>query len=503
MMGIVLVGLALRLLFFWLDRSLWLDEALVSLNIVQRDFLGLLDPLEGDQAAPPFSLWLSKLCVMLVGPSEHALRFPALLASVLSLLCFPALSKRLLPPAGAATALACFAFLPACVLYSAEVKPYALDCCAAVLLSLLALRHSQAPSSASWFGLILAGALAPWFSYASVFVLAGIGVVLLLKAWPAGRPSRIRVIGLGICWALSFLGLWMLVASETAANENFARYWESAFLPFPPTSPRDLGLLVSGFFGFFEAPFEARYFHPSGNFTPLVAGLAAFLAVFGGLAPGRELTGGLRFLIAPVLAAALASALGLYPFTGRFLLVFAPAVALLIGAGCQALLAAETRASPSAAARLSCLLRNLAAPGLVLLLAALASSQLFVRPKGAVQTRQAVRHLATQMESGDTLLVHMRSLAALLFYEQTDPACALPEHQRILVAEPALGVPGMLSDPQEARDAKRVWYLFEEDWSTEHPSGIVGAGLESRKAVTGSAAFEGTQLLFFDMDAAN
>jgi 4-amino-4-deoxy-L-arabinose transferase-like glycosyltransferase len=502
-MGIVLVGLALRLLFFWLDRSLWLDEALVSLNIVQRDYLGLLDPLEGDQAAPPFSLWLSKLCVMLVGPSEHALRFPALLASVISLLCFPALAKRLLPPAGVAIALACFAFLPACVLYAAEVKPYALDCCAAVLLSLLALRHDQAPSRASWIALLLAGIVAPWFSYASVFVLAGIGIVMLVKAWPTGQPGRFRVIGLGSCWALSFFGLWLLVASETAANENFAHYWKSAFLPFPPTSPRDLGLLVSGFFGFFEAPFATRYFHPSGDFTPLVAGLAAFLAVFGSLAPGREMAGGLRFLIAPVLAAALASALGLYPFTGRFLLVFAPAVALLIGTGCQALLLPEVRHSPGSAVRFTALLRNLAAPGLVLLLAALASSQLFVRPQGAVQTRQAVRHLATQMEPGDTLLVHMRSLASLLFYEETDPACALPEHRRILVAEPALGVPGMLNDPTEASDAKRVWYLFEEDWSTQHPTGIVGAGLESRAVPSGSAAFEGTQLLFFDSDSAN
>jgi hypothetical protein len=207
--------------------------------------------------------------------------------------------------------------------------------------------------------------------------------------------------------------------------------------------------------------------------------------------------------VLPVVAAAFASALGLYPFTGRFLLVFAPAVALLIGTGCQALLRPETRASHSTAGRLSFLLRNLAAPGLVLLLAALTTSQLFVRPHGAVQTRQAVRHLATQMESGDTLLVHMRSLAALLFYEQTDPDCALPEHQRILVAEPALGVPGMLKDPEEARDAKRVWYLFEQEWSTEHPSGIVGAGLESRQAPASSAAFEGTQLLFFELDAAN
>jgi hypothetical protein len=312
-----------------------------------------------------------------------------------------------------------------------------------------------------------------------------------------------RVIGLGSCWALSFLGHWLLVASETAANENFARYWESAFLPIPPTSPRELGLLLSGFFAFFEAPFGTRYSHPSRDFTPLVAGLAAFLAVFGGLAPGREKTGGLRFLIAPVLAAALASALGLYPFTGRFLLVFAPAVALLIGTGCQALLPLETLQSLGASARLSSLLRSLAAPGIVLLIAALATSQLFVRPKGAIQTRQAIRHLATQIEAGDTLLVHMRSLASLLFCEQTDPACALPEHRRILVAEPALGVPGMLSDPDKALDAKRVWYLFEEDWSTEHPTGIVGAGLETRTAPTGFAAFEGTQLLFFEMDASD
>ena len=47
-------GAFLRLYFYGINRSLWLDEALLTNFIVNRSFVGLFAPLGSDQAAPIF-----------------------------------------------------------------------------------------------------------------------------------------------------------------------------------------------------------------------------------------------------------------------------------------------------------------------------------------------------------------------------------------------------------------------------------------------------------------
>ena len=70
-----LLGLLLRVGFFLPERALWLDEALTALNLAEREASGLLEPLDGDQAAPPAFLLASKLSGEAGQGSAHALRF--------------------------------------------------------------------------------------------------------------------------------------------------------------------------------------------------------------------------------------------------------------------------------------------------------------------------------------------------------------------------------------------------------------------------------------------
>ncbi len=48
---IIFLGVALRLAQYLANRSLWLDESYIALNIVQRSFSQLLQPLDFNQAA--------------------------------------------------------------------------------------------------------------------------------------------------------------------------------------------------------------------------------------------------------------------------------------------------------------------------------------------------------------------------------------------------------------------------------------------------------------------
>ena len=64
---IILFGTLLRLTQYLSNRSLWLDEAFLALNIVNRSFLQLLKPLDNNQGAPIGFLMLEKFLPELGG----------------------------------------------------------------------------------------------------------------------------------------------------------------------------------------------------------------------------------------------------------------------------------------------------------------------------------------------------------------------------------------------------------------------------------------------------
>ena len=72
--GIIILGIILRLIQYISNRSLWFDEAMLALNIIDRSFLELFKPLSYDQGAPIGFLILQKLAVQIFNNSEYALR---------------------------------------------------------------------------------------------------------------------------------------------------------------------------------------------------------------------------------------------------------------------------------------------------------------------------------------------------------------------------------------------------------------------------------------------
>ena len=73
----VVCGIALRLIAFTADCSLWIDEAMLALNIVGRTPTQLFEPLGHNQGAPVGFLLVCKASVSLFGANEFALRLPA------------------------------------------------------------------------------------------------------------------------------------------------------------------------------------------------------------------------------------------------------------------------------------------------------------------------------------------------------------------------------------------------------------------------------------------
>lgn len=97
---LILWGIIVRLAQYLINRSLWADEAVLALNIINRNYLQLTETLDYEQGAPIGFLWVEKFILQLLGNNEYALRLFPLIAGMISLFLFWQLAQKILPPFG-------------------------------------------------------------------------------------------------------------------------------------------------------------------------------------------------------------------------------------------------------------------------------------------------------------------------------------------------------------------------------------------------------------------
>src|SRR5262245_35450769 len=104
----LLVGLGIfwRLGRYLLQFPIWSDEAMLCLNFLDHDYVGLVKDLENCQIAPVLFLWIELTVVKLFGPVLLALRFLPLVAGFASMYLFWKLARQVLTPTAAVMAMA-------------------------------------------------------------------------------------------------------------------------------------------------------------------------------------------------------------------------------------------------------------------------------------------------------------------------------------------------------------------------------------------------------------
>jgi hypothetical protein len=305
---LMLVAVALRLREYLANRSLWVDEAMLSLNIVHRDFAQLWHPLGYHQGAPVGFLMIERLSIRMFGNTEYVLRLFPLLAGIASIFLFYLLAKRFLSGAVLPLALALFAISPSLIYYASEVKQYSSDVAIALLLLYLA-------SADRVLLLGILGAIAIWFSHPAVFVMAGICTLLLLRDWRNWK-SLLAIALSGSSVAFCYVVLLRPLSHDT----SLLAYWQQYFIPFP-SNPK---WLVDTFFDMFRNSAALAF-----------TGLAAFGFFCGGISLWKRNRATLLLLLSPAMVTLLAAAVHKYPFGGRLILFFVPVVLLLIAEGAE------------------------------------------------------------------------------------------------------------------------------------------------------------------------
>lgn len=399
--AVVALGALLRLGRYLDNRSLWLDESFLAINLLERSFGDLFDRLDFVQSAPPAFLAIEKGAADLLGDGELALRAFPFAASLAALVLFRDVAGRLLPPPAALLALVLFATNDVLLYQSAELKQYSSDVAVALALVALVLRVERADGNVSrraFAALALAGPVAVWLSFPAAFVLAGIFAALALEV--AARRSRELTVALGVTgagWLASFAAMYAVASANVGqiSSEVFAG---------ADAEPATTGAanVVHQAWSSFVNP---------GGFADGLNGLAALLFAVGALSLARPATlGRLALLSVPFVLNALASFLDRYPLGGRYSIFLVPFLVLLVAHGAARLTAWSRRPAAVAAA----LAFFLAAPPLAV---ALADA---LDPPAREDVKPLLRTAAAGWQAGDTLFVYRNAQYALRYYT----ACA-------------------------------------------------------------------------------
>jgi hypothetical protein len=480
LVGIIIgLGIIARVAQYLANRSLWFDEAMLALNIVHRSFGGLLQSLNNSQTAPIGFLMLEKLAIQIFGANEYALRVVPLLAGILSLpLCY-LVAKQFISPAAVPIALGLVTILDPLVYYSSEVKQYSSDVAIALFLLWVAMKAEQDGWQSRWLLVFtVVGAISVWFSYPAVFVLAGMGGVLIIAHL---RGNRIGIaVSLSVAFviaALSFAVFYFLFVRNIASNRHLRDYWSSGFMPFPPAFLSQARWIRDTFLEIFNYPV-----------TVGSSGLGAFLFLVGGIVMFIYARQRFFVLASSILLTLVASALHLYPFRERLILFLVPVFLLLIAEG-MVRLAGQTHQMT--------VLIGMVAFALIFFQPVVSFGKAITRPRHREEIKPVLDYISRYHEDQDVIYVYYGGKPAFEFYA---PSYNL--RHNILFGVKSRDAPEKYShDLERLRGQMRVWVLFTHiyNWGKTDEEAIFLNNLDRMGARRASFRSPGAVCYLYDL----
>lgn len=321
--SILAIGVFLRLLLYFSRRSLWLDEALISVNLLPGSLESFLDPLKHCQVAPPLFVLAEKTIVDLIGSSELSLRLLPLVAGVGAVFLFHAVAENLLEEEERLPAMFLFALHYRLIYYSQEVKPYGIDAFFTTLLLWIAIRFTSFESSLGWWIVVSSiSAVIVWSSFPSILVISSIATLFLwIIIRERGRNASSGYIIFIAAVASSFYLLYLLSISKTIKTPCLVSYW---YVEKGPSLANILKGVLINIYDIFN-----YYFY-----TPITSLGAIFLFIAGILFLSRTRNKEILIvLLGTIILAVGATVAEKYPTKERLSLYLSPLIFLSIAKG--------------------------------------------------------------------------------------------------------------------------------------------------------------------------
>lgn len=487
---LVLIGIALHLIEYGHNRSLWVDEAGVAITVIERPYSELLPSsveqgTDYAQTAPTGFLLAVKTGVNILGDSEYALKLIPVLGGILALVLFLKLAPQSVQPTAVPLAMLLLATSNALITLATSLKQYSLDVVFTLLLALFFLKILSRPFTIAQMGLWgLIGAVAIWCSHPVIFILAsGSGLVFVIwahqKQWQA-----IRLFWLPVgCWVGSFGIKYGLLLRRVTDNTEVRQFWSTEFMPFPPKSWEQVGWFGQTFFETLRYALQLPR-----PFMELLARLDATLASIVGTSPSlgaslKTLSAwvitDLFWLVVYLVIAGLfiigcvamftknrrvfalisltilltlgASGVYAYPFGNRLILFLVPFLLLVMAEGTAFLF------SKHHVAGIACL-------GVLIFYPLSSAGSYILHPRIHEQARPVVKYLKEHRQSGDPVYVYYGGQQVFAYYARRfdlDPQGVI---QGIASRD---DWQQYLGDIDRLRGLPRVWLFFSHAYNEE------------------------------------
>jgi 4-amino-4-deoxy-L-arabinose transferase-like glycosyltransferase len=396
---LVALGVGLRLAYYLSNPGLSSDEAALALNLMHRSYTGLFHQLDVNQAAPPGFLLLQKLAIHVFGPSPYALRLFPLAGGIGALLLFYPIAKRLVDRRTALVGLSLFAISDPLIVYAGTNKPYSIDVVVTLVLYAVLLALPEQLGMRESFILALSGAIAVWLSYASVFAVAVIVAVVLIRV---GRT--LRSVDLAKVLAPIALVVGSFAAAYFLTHASVAHLQRSLGSQPGLLSNSDRPGLLQTYGGIARFLFGVPIL--SHGIRSAIAIVGAALALVGLVVLVRVRPRVTAVLVIPAGIALIAGATSKYVLAPRTYLFLTPALAILTALGALHLMSRS---------RMLIALTGTVALAILLASASYATVDRFYRNRHADAVR-TLRYLTKNVRQGDALYLHLSAQLDFRYY---------------------------------------------------------------------------------------
>lgn len=444
--ALLFLGMALRLVVFLQNRSLFLDEANLARNIIEKPIEQFFQPLDYEQHAPPLFLTIEKGSSKILGNTEYSLRLFPLIMSLVGLLFFLLL---LLNRFEATTwlwfPLALLLFSTEMIRYATEAKQYIVDSSLGIVLFWLAVQLNpdfwNRKTAILW---AVAGCVFIWLSMPVVFILAGIGLYYLYSFIEQKEYQKLWELGLVIIsWLVSFGFFYWLILRPSLATDLLVDYHRTHFLPIVPQNAEEWTKAGKILLGLFRIPF---------GFTTLAYLSGIGLVIMGIYRLFQQNKGLLILLTCPILTCLLASGLGLYSLMPRLSLFLVPVLLLLVSFGISQLWNLNNQWIKYALFLI-----------FVVLIVQKGGYEYFYKKLEIEELKPIMMEMNTKQLPGDFVYVHNEAVPAFLFYQHLHKN-PIPFSKSKIYPAKWDERPGPLLRQDKAPG--RIWLVFSHQIST-------------------------------------
>lgn len=302
----VVSTLALFLVTYLQQRSIFIDEAHLALNLVEKSYSELFGKLDNEQYAPIPFLILSKSILHLFGLTEWSLRLLPILFSLGNIYLLDRFTSKINEDyLFKGIVIFLFGWQVNNILFASEFKQYSMDLF--VCLSLMNYFRSQYVNP---FLSIIIGSICIWFSMPSVFLLPAYYANCIYRVYRQKESPDIVYAFMPIVWGASFLGFYKLVLVHGVHSDFMKAFHEQYFWPIIPISGDDFKQMY-----FITRNILIEYFSASIHQSILIVPIV----ILGIRSLFQRRKRSAILLSAPILMAVAASGLGYYSLIPRTL----------------------------------------------------------------------------------------------------------------------------------------------------------------------------------------